>query len=99
VNLADAFHGKSTPSTQPAAVHPLLYLNVRLGFELQVAFNWVLAVVVLERSLDVYGVRIMSLNKIRVVAVHRAHEIGKRGQNGGRQAVAETSGLLGKIEC
>jgi hypothetical protein len=84
---------------EAAAVNPFLYGDVRLGFELQVAFMGVLAVVVLERPLDVHGMRVVSLNQVRVVAVHRTGQAGKRGQQGRGQTAAEAGGFLGEVEC
>jgi hypothetical protein len=65
---------------------------------LQVALAGVLAVVVLERPLDVHRVRVVPFNEVGVVAVHRSHEVCKRGQKGRGQAATEASGFLGEVE-
>ena len=63
---------------------------MRLGFELQVAFFGVVAVVTLEGALDIDGVRIVAFDQIAVVAIHRTHEIGEGGQTDFRATSAES---------
>ena len=53
---------------------------MRLGFELQIALFAVLAVIVPKRPLYVDRVGIVSLDEVRVVAVHCAHERCQRAQ-------------------
>ena len=65
---------------EAAAIDPSLDGDMRFRFELEVAFFRVLAVVVLERALDIDRVSVMPLDQVAVVAVHRPHEIGERGQ-------------------
>ena len=73
---------------RPPAVDPLLDVDMRFGFELQVAFLGVLAVVALEGALDLDRVGIMAFDQIAVVAVHRPHEVGERSE----QASAGSAG-------
>ena len=68
---------------------------VRFRFELQIAFIGIFAIVVVQRALDINGVRVMSFDQIAVVAVHRPHEIGKRGRKALRQAAPKPRSLLG----
>ena len=68
------------------------------GFHLQVALAGVLAVVILERPFDVHRVRVVAFDEVGVVAVHRAHQVGERGQEGRGQTAAEACGLLGKLQ-
>ena len=63
---------------EAARVDPVLDGDMRLGFELEVALFGVLAVVALERALDIDRVRVVALDQVAVVAVHRPHEIGER---------------------
>ena len=53
---------------------------MRFGFQLEVAFFVVGAVIALEGALDIDGVCIVPFDQVAVVAIHRAHEIGERGQ-------------------
>jgi hypothetical protein len=77
VDLAKSFRRDRT-THDAAAVYPALDCDMRRSFELQVPLFRVLAVVVLEGALDVDRVRVVTLDEIAVIAVHRAHEIGKR---------------------
>src|ERR1700721_2396523 len=58
MNVADAFSGYGAAAKIPF-VDPALHGDVCFGFELQVAFLRVGAVVVFKGSLDVYGMCIM----------------------------------------
>jgi hypothetical protein len=72
VNLGNARSRDGGVACESAGINPLLHCDVRLGFDLQVSLAPVLAVVVLKRAFDVHGVRIVALNEVGVVAVHRA---------------------------
>ena len=65
---------------------------------LQVALAAILAVVVLERPLDVHRVRVVAFDEVGIVAVHRAHQVGKRSKQGRGQTAAEAGGLLGELQ-
>ena len=65
---------------RPPRVDPVLDVDMRFGFQLQVAFVGVLAVVALEGPFDVDRVGVVAFDQVAVVAVHRPHEIGERGQ-------------------
>src|SRR4029077_6119690 len=58
----------------------------------------VLTVVVLECAFDIHRMGIMSLNQVRVVAVHGSNEFSEGVEQSFRQASTKTGGLLGKIE-
>ncbi len=73
-------------SLEPAPVNPLLNGDVRPSFNLEIAFSGVLTVVALERALDVYGVRVVPFNEVRVIAIHRTNEVCKRSEKGWWQA-------------
>ena len=47
---------------------------------------------------DIDWVEIVSLDEIRVVAVHRAHEAGERCLDGTQKAPAEPGRLPGEVE-
>jgi hypothetical protein len=81
-----------------AIIDPALNGNVRLGFELEGAFFGVFAVVVLEGALDIDGVRIMSLDEVAVVAIHRPHEAGQCGADARRQARPKAGRLPGELD-
>src|SRR5260370_32809089 len=89
VHFADSFSLDCKTAFEAAAVNPFLYQDVRLGFKLQVTLAGVFAVVVLERPLDVHGMRVVSFDQVGVVAVHRTDQAGKRGRQGREQAAAE----------
>src|SRR5579872_4292092 len=98
VNLTDSFGSDRTTAAQTATVNPLLDGDVRPGFILQVALAGILTVVVHERPFDVNGMRIVSLDKIGVIAVHSANQIGKRGEQGRGQTATKAGGLLAKLK-
>jgi hypothetical protein len=75
-----------------------LYGDVCLGLELEVALARIGAVVVFQGALDLDRMRIVPLDQIAVITVHRTHEIGQRGHYRGRQAAAESGGLGGKLD-
>lgn len=97
MHLADAItrHGASF---EPAVIDPALHLDMGSRLELKIALARVLAVIVSERALDLYGMSVMPFNEIAVVAVHCAHEIRERGLQAGRQAAPKPGGFLRKIE-
>ena len=71
---------------------------MRLGFALKVPLLRISTVVVAHRALDVDGVGVVPFDEVAVVAVHRAHEIGKRLGDGRGQAAAEGGGLLRELK-
>ncbi len=97
MNLADGVRGDGA-AFEAAVVDPVLDRDVRLGFELEIALFGVLAVVVLERALDIDRVRVVPFDQVAVVAVHRPHEIGERGQQACGQGAAEAGALLRQLQ-
>ena len=73
-------------------------VDMRFGFELEVAFFGVLAVVALEGALDIDRVGVVAFDQVAVVAVHRPHEIGERGQQALRQGAPEAGALLRQLQ-
>ncbi len=82
-------------SAQSAAINPPLYLDMRFGFELQISFSQIRAVVVLQRSFDVDRMGIVAFDQIAVVAIHRADQIRQRSHNSFGQASPEP----GRLGC
>ena len=76
--LADALGLHRQATLHRAAINPLLDGNVGSGFQLEVALVRILAIVVLERALDVDRMRIVPFEQIRIVAIHRPHKAGER---------------------
>jgi len=60
----------ATTATKIAGVEPLLHRDVRLSFKLEIAFGTIRAVVVLQGTLDIDGMRVVSFNEVTVIAVH-----------------------------
>ena len=89
MHLADAIDGDGA-AAQPAVVDPSLHGDMGPGLELQIALARIGAVVVPERPLDIDGVRVMPLDQIAVVAVHRAHELGQGREHAMREASLES---------
>jgi hypothetical protein len=77
------------PSGDSARIDPGLDIHVGAGFELQVSFGWILAVVVSERPLDIDRMRIVAFDEIAVVAVHRANQVGKPRHDPGRETAPQ----------
>jgi len=71
---------------------------MRFRFELQIALARVLAVVVLQRALDVDRVGVVPLNQIGVVAVHRANQIGQGCDERAWKAAPKPRRFLREIE-
>ena len=46
----------------------------------KVAFPRILTVVVLQGALDIHRVSVVAFDEIGIVAIHRAHKVGKRSQ-------------------
>ena len=71
----DLTHGvqRCRSATQPTFINPLLDLNVRFGFELQIPLDDIFAVVVLKCPFDIDGMGVMAFDQIAVVAVHRTN--------------------------
>ena len=91
VNLPDAICGRCAPR-EPSIVNPRLHSDVGACLKLEISFSWLGAVVREECPLDVHWVRVVTLNEVAVVAVHRADESGKRAGYFGRQTLVEPSG-------
>ena len=83
---------------QAAVVDPVLDVDMRFGLQLEVAFFGVLAVVALEGALDIDRVGVVPFDQVAVVAVHRPHEIGERGQQAFGQGAAEAGALLRQLQ-
>jgi hypothetical protein len=98
MKVDDAFRTDRLVHRQAALVDPLQDGHVRLGFDLKIALFSVLAVVAPQRPLDVDRVGIVSLDEVRAVAVHRAHEAGERWLDRAGKAAAEPGRLPGEIE-
>src|ERR1700694_5562471 len=98
MDFADALCLKGASTFETPTVNPLLDRDVRLGFKLQVAFVRILTVVIVECALDIHRMGVMSLNEIRVVAVHRPNEFSEGLEQAFRQASTKPGGLLGKVE-
>ena len=60
------------------------------GFKLEIPRFRVVAEVVPQSPLNVYGMCVVALDQIRVVAVHGADEIGEGGNHAVRHAAPET---------
>ena len=70
----------------------------RLKAELQIAFAGILAIVVLQGTLDIDRVSVMPFDQVAVVAVHRPHQIGERSQQALGQAPAKSRGFLRQLQ-
>ena len=88
VDFADGVRRDGAPF-QAALVDPSLDGDMGFGLELEIALLRIVAVIVLERALDIDRVSVVAFDQVAVVAVHRPHEIGERGQHALRQAAAE----------
>ena len=83
---------------EAAGVDPALDVDMRLGFELEIALFGVLAVVALEGAFDLDRVGVVAFDQVAVVAVHRPHEIGERGQQALGQGAPEAGALLRQLQ-
>ena len=81
------------------AVYLLLNFDVRAGFELQIAFFRCVVVGARESSLDIDGMGVMSLDQVRVVAIHGPHQLTQLGYELGRLRSLESRGLYGQGHC
>ena len=93
MQFPDAFRLEG-PTIEVAVVDPLLDGNMGLSFELQVSLMRVGAKVVPECPFDIDRMGLVPLDQVAVVAVHRPHEIGERGHDAVRQALAESGSTL-----
>jgi len=98
VNLADALLAECT-TLQAAVIDPALHGDMGLGFELEVAFLGVVAVILFQGALDIDRVRIMAFNQVAVVAVHGPHEIGQGGEHAFGQTTAKPGCMRGQFDC
>jgi hypothetical protein len=78
MNVTDSFDAERADGFQATFIDPFLNCDMRFRFELQIPFPRVLAVVIPERSFYVDWVRVVSLDEVRVIAVHGTNEGGKR---------------------
>lgn len=79
-------------SGEPPSIDPRLNGNMRPGLELEIPLARIGAVVVAQRSLDIDRMRVVPLNQVRVVAVHRSNEIGERSDDAWGKAPAQPRG-------
>ena len=70
---------------------------MRFGFELKIAFGTIRAVIVFQGTLDIDGMGVVPFDEVAVIAIHRPHEIGKRGANAGSQTAAESRSPARKV--
>jgi hypothetical protein len=94
VHLLDAF-GCGGAALEAAVIDPFLDGDMRDGFELEVPFFRFGAVVVLEGAFDIDRVGIMPFDKIAIVTIHGADEIGQRGKDAIGQAAAKSRRAAG----
>ncbi|GEM_PF-3515618 len=97
MRLRETFGGVGTAS-KAAGIDPFLDSDVRPGFELEIPLLRIVAEIVIERALDVYGVGVVSFDEIAVIAVHGPHEMGEGRLYLGGQAAAKSGRLRGKID-
>ena len=98
MKLDDSLGAEGMPDRQSSLVDPLLDGHVRFRLELQIALLSVVAVVILERTLDVDRMGIVALDQVRVVAVHRADQAGEGHLHRARKTAAEGGRLLNELE-
>ena len=98
VDLADCFAFNRLGFSQTAAIDPLLNCDVGARLELQITLSGIVTVVVLQRSLDLYGMRVMPFDQVRVIAVRRTDQICKGGHQCFRQAAFESRRFLGEFK-
>jgi len=82
---------------ESAPIDPLLHLNVRTCFKLEVALDGVVAKVVAKRSLDIDRMSVMSFDEVAVIAVHGPNEIGQCSAHALGKAAAKGGCLRSKI--
>ena len=68
------------------------------GFELQIAVFGVLTVIALERAFDLDRVGVVAFDQVAVVAIHRPHQVGERGEQALRKGAPESSALLRQLQ-
>lgn len=68
------------------------------GLELQVTAMRVAGIVRRQGTIDVARMGVVALDQVRVVAVHRAHEIGDRPPHDRMQLGRQFAGLAGQVE-
>jgi hypothetical protein len=83
---------------QAATVDPFLDGDMCFRFVLEIALVGILAIVVLQRALDIHWVSVVSFDQVGVVAVHGAHQIGKGGQQASQQAAPKPGRLLRQLQ-
>jgi hypothetical protein len=71
---------------------------MRARLQLQVSSMWVCRVVGDESAIDVARMRVVALNQIRVVAVHRPHEVANGKSDDRMKLARELAGFPCQIE-
>jgi hypothetical protein len=89
VHLLNAF-GCGGAAFETAIIDPFLDGDMRDGFELEIPFFRLGAVVVLEGALDLDRLRIIPFDKIAVLTINGSDEIGQCGKDAFRQAAAKS---------
>ena len=89
--------GGGRAALDPAAVDPFLYCDMGLRLKLETALFRLGAVVALQRSLDIDGMGVVSLDQVAIVAVHRADQRPKRRAYTWWQAAGEACGSRGQF--
>ncbi len=72
---------------------------MRSCFALQIALACVFAGVVAEGSFHVDGMRVVPFDQVRVIAIHRTHQIGKRLNQRRGKTPAEARGFLSEFDA
>ncbi len=80
MDFADSLNAERPDAGEAAFIDPLLDRNVGFRLKLQVSLSPVVTKVIAERSFYIDRMRVMALNEVRVVTVHRANEVGESGE-------------------
>ena len=73
---------------QSTSIDPFLDGDMGFGFKLQVPFLWVSAVVLFQGALDINRMRVMTLDQVTVITIHRPDRIGECREHSRRQTAA-----------
>lgn len=64
--------------------------NMSFGYKLEITLPGIVAVVILQRALYIGGVGIVAFDKVAVITVHCAHQVGKGGSDAFGQGASES---------
>ena len=95
--LDECARGRWLGKVRASVDHPL-HLDVRPRFELEISLARIGGIVLGESAIDISRMCVVTLDQVRVIAVHRSNELGHGQADNGMKLSRKLAGFLRKVE-